>query len=222
MKIRLALGTVALVALALLLRFGDIPEGSTVLGREWNDSLEAGSAEEPAPPHGQESREATREPRSLGFAGGIPSDTTGSLLPRDFPADDPALVSRYYLYLPAGIESGRQWPLILYLHGRSLRGSNLSILTRYGLPARLQNDRSFPFVVVAPQLPGGQSWTDTGRLARLVEDVAARYPIDHTRIYLIGYSMGAGGVWRTAIDHPEMFAAARGFLDGAARIRGIA
>ncbi|HET9333081.1 MAG TPA: dienelactone hydrolase family protein [Gemmatimonadota bacterium] len=208
MKIRLALGTVALVALALLLRFGDIPEGSTVLDREWNDSLEAGSAEEPAPPHGQESREATREPRSLGFAGGIPSDTTGSLLPRDFPADDPALVSRYYLYLPAGIESGRQWPLILYLHGRSLRGSNLSILTRYGLPARLQNDRSFPFVVVAPQLPGGQSWTDTGRLARLVEDVAARYPIDHTRIYLIGYSMGAGGVWRTAIDHPEMFAAA--------------
>ena len=208
MKIRLVLGTFALVALALLLRFGDVPEGATVFDREWSDSPEVGNTEEPAPPRGRDPREPTREPSSLGFAAGIPSDTTGLLLPRDFPADDPALVSRYYLYLPAGIESGQRWPLILYLHGRSLRGSNLSILTRYGLPARLQNDPTFPFVVLAPQLPGGQSWTDTDRLAHLVEEIADRYPVDHSRIYLIGYSMGAGGVWRTAIDHADLFAAA--------------
>jgi acetyl esterase/lipase len=207
-KIRLVLGTVALVALAFLLRYGDVPEGATVLDQGWDDSLEAGSTEEPATPRGQEPRAPTPEPRSLGFAAGAPSDTTGVLLPRDFPGSDPALVSRYYLYLPPGIDSDREWPLILYLHGRSLRGDNLSILTRYGLPARLQNDPDFPFVVVAPQLPGGRSWTDTDRLARLVEEIADRYPIDRARIYLIGYSMGAGGVWRAAIDHADLFAAA--------------
>jgi len=147
--------------------------------------------------------------RSIGFAAGLPGDTTGVLLPRDFdPATDPARIDRYLLYLPPGIGSGREWPLILYLHGRSLRGDNLSMLTRYGLPARLEDDADFPFVVVAPQLPDGQSWTDTDRLADLVREVTARYPVDPARVYLIGYSMGAGGVWRVAIDHPELFAAA--------------
>ncbi len=145
---------------------------------------------------------------SIGFATGVPSDSTGVLLPREFDADgDPSLVHGYLLYLPAGIET-RSWPLIVYLHGRSLRGDNLSLLTRYGLPDRLQDDESFPFIVVAPQLPGDQSWTDTGRLTALVRHIARRYPVDTTRIYLIGYSMGAGGVWRTAVAHPELFAAA--------------
>ena len=145
---------------------------------------------------------------SIGFATGVPSDSTGVLLPREFDAGaDPSLVHGYLLYLPPGIES-RSWPLIVYLHGRSLRGDNLSLLTRYGLPDRLQDDESFPFIVVAPQLPGDQSWTDTDRLTALVRDIAARYPVDRTRIYLIGYSMGAGGVWREAVAHPELFAAA--------------
>jgi pimeloyl-ACP methyl ester carboxylesterase len=144
-------------------------------------------------------------PRSIGFAGGVPTDTTGALLPR---ALDRVGGGRYLLYLPRGIEGARRWPLILYLHGRSLSGDNLSLLTRYGLPARLEDEDDFPFVVVAPQVPVGQTWTDTDRLAALVREVRARYPVDPTRVYLIGYSMGAGGVWRAAIAHPELFAAA--------------
>jgi predicted peptidase len=145
---------------------------------------------------------------SIDHTAGAPSDTTGVLLLRDFdPTADATLVDQYLLYLPSGIEEGR-WPLVLYLHGQSLRGDDLSLLTRYGLPARLEDDDDFPFVVVAPQLPDGQSWTDTQRLAELVRDVIARYPVDPARVYLIGYSMGGGGVWRVAIDHPELFAAA--------------
>jgi acetyl esterase/lipase len=144
----------------------------------------------------------------IGFATGVPSDSTGVLLPREFDAGgDPALVHGYLLYLPRGIEN-RRWPLIVYLHGRALRGDHLSLLTRYGLPDRLQDDESFPFIVVAPQLPGDQSWTDTDRLTDLVRHIVARYPVDPSRIYLIGYSMGAGGVWREAVAHPELFAAA--------------
>jgi len=152
---------------------------------------------------------ATRGARAIpGRAAGARSDTTGVLLPRAFDPVGPGVVDRYYLYLPLGVESRRDWPLILWLHGRSLRGDDLNRLTRYGLPARLAGDRDFPFIVIAPQLPDGQSWTDTDRLADLVEDVADRYPVDDDRIYLIGYSMGAGGVWRLAVDRPDLFAAA--------------
>jgi pimeloyl-ACP methyl ester carboxylesterase len=155
-------------------------------------------------PSGERAAGATR-PRSIGFAAGIPTDTTGTLLPR---ALDRVGGGRYLLYLPQGIEGARRWPLILYLHGRSLSGDNLSLLTRYGLPARLEDEDDFPFVVVAPQVPVGQTWTDTDRLAALVREVSSRYPVDRSRVYLIGYSMGAGGVWRAAIAHPNLFAAA--------------
>ncbi len=142
---------------------------------------------------------------------GVPSDSVGRLVPRHYgkPATA-AAIADYYLYLPPGFEQGgrRKWPVILYLHGRSLRGSDLSLLTRYGLPRYLADGRDLPFIVVAPQLPDGQSWTDTERMAALLEDVLARYPADLDRVYLTGYSMGGGGVWRLAKAHPEMFAAA--------------
>ena len=143
----------------------------------------------------------------LGRADGASNDTTGVLLPRGLAPAGPADVRQYYLYLPRGLESRDDWPLVLWLHGRSLRGDDLTRVLRYGLPARLAGERDFPFVVVAPQLPDGQSWTDTDRLADLVEEIADRYPVDDDRIYLIGYSMGAGGVWRLAVDHPDLFAA---------------
>jgi len=143
----------------------------------------------------------------LGRADGASNDTTGVLLPRGLAPAGPADVRQYYLYLPRGLESRDDWPLVLWLHGRSLRGDDLTRVLRYGLAARLARERDFPFVVVAPQLPDGQSWTDTDRLSDLVEEIADRYPVDDDRIYLIGYSMGAGGVWRLAVDHPDLFAA---------------
>jgi predicted peptidase len=114
----------------------------------------------------------------------------------------------HQLYLPKKMwQSKKKWPLILYLHGRSLRGSDLSRVGAYGLPKRLKKDKGFPFIVVAPQLPADQRWTDTKALAALVEDVCKLYPVDRTRVYAMGYSMGASGTWRVAHDYPTKFAA---------------
>jgi len=137
-------------------------------------------------------------------------DSVGVLLARHF--NKPARVQAvddYLLYLPPGVERGdRRWPVILYLHGRSLRGDDLSMLRRYGLPRYLADGREMPFIVVAPQLPGGQSWTDVDRLAELLEDVLGHYPADRDRVYVTGYSMGGGGTWRMALAYPQLFAAA--------------
>ncbi|MEA2554624.1 MAG: hypothetical protein QOJ65_2800, partial [Fimbriimonadaceae bacterium] len=115
----------------------------------------------------------------------------------------------HLLFLPKKVWAlHRKWPMILYLHGKSLRGSDLNSLKKYGLPKRLQKDKGFPFIVIAPQLANGQRWTDTNTLASLVNDVANKYPVDRSRIYAMGFSMGASGVWRVAHDHPSLFAAA--------------
>ena len=114
----------------------------------------------------------------------------------------------HLLYLPKKTWAAKKkWPLVLYLHGRSLSGNDLNALMRYGLPKRLRNDKSFPFIAVCPQLPSGQRWTDTRALARLVNEIARSYPVDRSRIYAVGFSMGASGVWRAAHDNPRMFAA---------------
>ncbi len=114
----------------------------------------------------------------------------------------------YLLYLPKKTWKAKaKWPLILYLHGKSLRGNDLNRITKYGLPQRLLKDKGFPFIVICPLLPDGQRWTDTRALASLVNEVCRKYPVDRTRIYAMGFSMGASGVWRVAHDYSKMFCA---------------
>ena len=114
----------------------------------------------------------------------------------------------YQLYLPADYESRREWPVILYLHGASLRGSKVARVTRYGLPRMLKKRTDFPFIVISPQCPAGESWEHlTVELTGLLDEIARRYRVDEDRVYLTGISLGGGGAWHLAAQHPERFAA---------------
>lgn len=136
-------------------------------------------------------------------------DTIGVLLERNLPATGATSIDEYLLWLPPGLERGdRRWPVILYLHGRSLRGDNPAMLLRYGLPRELAEGKSIPFIVVAPQLHPPGNWAEVDRLDAILDEIERRYPVDRDRVYLTGYSMGGGGVWRMAFDHADRFAAA--------------
>lgn len=115
----------------------------------------------------------------------------------------------YLLHLPAayGDDPEARWPLILYLHGGSLRGANVDTVRVWGVPGVAESDPDFPFIVVAPQTPRGTLWTDTDALIALLDDVSARYAVDAQRIYLTGHSMGGNGTWYLAYKHPDRFAA---------------
>jgi pimeloyl-ACP methyl ester carboxylesterase len=114
----------------------------------------------------------------------------------------------YLLFLPRGSGAGgARWPVIFYLHGKSLCGDDPQTLTKYGPPRVVSRDPAFPFVVVAPQCRAGKRWTDVDTLDALLADVLARYPVDPDRVYLTGYSLGAGGAWRFGGAKPERFAA---------------
>ena len=103
---------------------------------------------------------------------------------------------KHLLFLPRGYASDeRRWPLIVYLHGGSMRGSD---------PER---DPDFPFVVLSPLLPERQLWTDTDALIALLDDVLRRHRIDPDRVYLTGHSVGGNGAWYLAYRHPDRFAA---------------
>jgi predicted peptidase len=129
---------------------------------------------------------------------------------REHRVEDSSAKRRYLLFLPEGYgEDERKWPLIVYLHGASVRGTNLDRVKRYGLPWLVENRRDFPFIVISPQCPTGTRWVDldTGCVMDVLDAVCAEYAVDTDRIYLTGVSMGGHGAWYLASRHPDRFAA---------------
>jgi predicted peptidase len=114
------------------------------------------------------------------------------------------------LYLPAdyGRDAQRRWPLMVFLHGSGERGYDPQRLTAIGLPQILQSRSDLPFVVVSPQLPPGEEWTDKGDTVNaLVDWMEREYAIDPQRISLTGFSLGGFGTWALGLSSPDRFAA---------------
>jgi predicted peptidase len=123
-------------------------------------------------------------------------------------ADGSRRILEYLLFLPADYygDSERRWPLLLFLHGASERGRNVSDVKREGLPRRIAEGMELPFVVVAPQCPPGERW-DVDSLGKLLDRVTSDLRIDRDRVYVTGLSMGGYGAWALAIARPERIAA---------------
>lgn len=115
---------------------------------------------------------------------------------------------QYLLTLPAGYAEGQQaWPLIVFLHGGSGRGTDINLVKQYGPALRAASDPNFAFIVLSPQCPKGEIWTDADALIALIDDVSTHYRVDRKREYLTGLSMGGRGTWYIAYRYPHQFAA---------------
>lgn len=115
---------------------------------------------------------------------------------------------RFLVSLPDGYEEDEQktWPLVVFLHGAGERGEDLEKVKIHGPPMRVGEGHSFPFVLVSPQCPAGEWWTEQPVL-ELIDHLEATYRIDASRIYLTGLSMGGYGTWHFACEAPDRFAA---------------
>jgi predicted peptidase len=118
----------------------------------------------------------------------------------------------YLLYLPPAYDPQRseRWPLVLFLHGASMRGNDINLVKRQGLARLVAQGQTFPFILVSPQCPSAQWWTWPQlctALSHLLDEVENTYTIDPERIYVTGLSMGGFGTWSLAIAYPERFAA---------------
>ncbi|HTY58438.1 MAG TPA: phospholipase, partial [Bacteroidota bacterium] len=115
--------------------------------------------------------------------------------------------SEYLLYLPEGYGgNGKQWPLLLFLHGVGESGKDLELVKRHGPPLLVAQGMEFPFILVSPQCPEDEYWS-VPTLKALIDNLLERYDIDRSRIYLTGLSRGGNGTWKLAIAYPGLFAA---------------
>jgi len=116
----------------------------------------------------------------------------------------------YLLALPKSYrqDGTRRWPLVIFLHGRGERGSDLNVLKKYGIAKMVEAASDFPFIAVSPQCPAEGDWEKlTAVLGELLDDLLTNYAIDPRRVCLTGLSMGSRGGWRWAVKQPNRFAA---------------
>lgn len=115
---------------------------------------------------------------------------------------------QYLLFLPKEYGgSTHLWPLILYLHGGSVRGDDISRMKKLGLAEKVEADPNFPFIVVSPQCHKGEIWTDVAALGAILDDVVRSNRVDPDRVYVTGHSMGGRGALYAAYKMPDRFAA---------------
>jgi predicted peptidase len=132
---------------------------------------------------------------------------------------------RYRLLPPADAVPGRRYPLVVLFHGSGEIGTdNERHLTRFVKAwARPEIRRDYPAYVLAPQMPersanytaGPESLGRTSVPGRplaatleLIDRLRAELPVDSSRVYAIGFSMGASTTYAALALRPDLFAAA--------------
>ena len=133
-------------------------------------------------------------------------------------APDGELV-RYRVFVPAGYDATRSYPLIIAIHSGAGPG------TYFDWETNLSNERTAPkenqlkrlaqergYIVVCPSGRGGsfgeflspRGEADVLDVLRRVRDV---YSVDPERVFLTGWSVGSDAVWHIGVAHPELFRA---------------
>ena len=109
----------------------------------------------------------------------------------------------YWVYLPQ--KYGKEpLPLVFFLCGIGEFGTSLDAVLTNDLPKLLETRKDYPFVVISPQ--------DNDRVSRppyfneILADAKRRFKIDEDRIIGTGLSSGGTGIWRWALNNPDVFA----------------
>lgn len=126
-----------------------------------------------------------------------------------------------YMFFEPETERGQAYPMVLFLHGAGERGRETRRALANDGPVNFAAEdwqSQHPCFVMAPQCPEDTSWNDGDIQLTVVNEMMgllSRYPIDKSRIYVTGLSMGGMGTWRFISSFPHVFAAAMPICGGA-------
>ncbi len=115
----------------------------------------------------------------------------------------------YWLYTPNNV-GDEALPLIVYLHGGSGKGSDLTLITQAdGFPKYVQEGKlgDIRAYVLIPQCPSNKNgWQSISeQVFALIDSVCSNPSINGGHVILTGHSMGGTGTWTLATLAPERF-----------------
>lgn len=117
----------------------------------------------------------------------------------------------YIEYLPENYDEGKDYPLVLFLHGYGERGNGdeheVEAVEVHGFPRYAHEGAEYPFVLIAPQCPSASIWPVlTESLDLFLDHLLASYKVDPARVCLTGLSMGGTEAWLWGCGRNERFA----------------
>ena len=140
----------------------------------------------------------------------------------------------YRIMKPLNLDPAKKYPLVLFFHGVGENGADNNAQLKNGVMAFASkaNREKFPCFVACPQCPQGVKWVDTDwglpkhtqpkeptwplvTAMELLASLEKELPIDTTRIYISGVSLGGFGTWDAITRWPEKFSAAVPVCGGA-------
>ena len=132
----------------------------------------------------------------------------------------------YRLLAPLRPVPGRRYPLVVQLHGSGAIGTdNRAQLGPFAMAWSAPRTRErFPAYVLVPHFPARTAAYEQVRAREgvpasralpplaaalaLVDSLRLALPVDTTRVYAVGFSMGGSSVWHALLDRPTTFAGA--------------
>ncbi len=142
---------------------------------------------------------------------------------------------RYLVLKPLEVKAGEKYPLVLFLHGAGERGDDpAKVLIHFPeLMAKPDHRKKYPCFLIVPQCREGEQWVkrpwtdlkstpiaqDPSAMLDMAMKVLDRslkeFPVDKSRVYVTGLSMGGYGSWELAMRRPKLFAALAPICGGA-------
>jgi predicted peptidase len=141
--------------------------------------------------------------------------------------EDRGFTLPYRLLKPKDYDATQKYPLVVFLHGAGERGNDNFKQLVHGMNDFASDEimAKYPAFVIAPQCPDDRKWVEVDwtleshtlpespsvsleATSHLIDALQKEFPIDASRIYLTGLSMGGYGAWDMLARQPELCAAA--------------
>lgn len=119
---------------------------------------------------------------------------------------------KFWINLPADSILKSKPPILIFLHGKSLSGTDLNKVKKYGVIHEMEKGRKIPAIVVAPQVVSGH-WVPE-KVLEVLEYVQKNYNTDSSRIYVCGMSLGGYGTMHFAGKYADRVTAAVALCGG--------
>lgn len=162
----------------------------------------------------------------LAVAGLMYYNAQAEFKPETYQGSDGQILN-YQISIPENISAKGKCPLVIFFHGAGERGNDNQAQLKNGVKNILKYTqiKNIPAIIIAPQCPAGQQWVDVPwsadrhtmpenpsepmKLAmELLDKTIQDFPVDRSRIYVSGLSMGGFGTWDLLQRKPDLFAAA--------------
>jgi|SRR6218665_3676982 len=118
----------------------------------------------------------------------------------------------FWLNLPSDSVLKTKPPVLIFLHGKSLSGTDLNKVKKYGVIHEIEKGRKIDAIVVAPQVPSG-SW-NPDKIYEVLQYIQKTYQTDTNRVYVCGMSLGGYGTMHFAGKYASKITAAVALCGG--------